>query len=143
MTIGASNALKLALIVPALVLAGCATASRPHHPASGSASSLAGQACSEIMGLRPGAEHVACSGRLSRYSETLRADAAFIQSEGDSLLPSALPAKYYLHMNAQEQRQRAELSCARIGLQPGWAGFGSCVHSLNYAISDAKNWPGP
>ena len=58
------------------------------------------------------------------------------------LPPAGVPVKHYSSLNAGEQRLRAELSCAQIGLHPAGASFASCVSKLRVAIADVRNWPG-
>jgi hypothetical protein len=54
-----------------------------------------------------------------------------------SIIPTG--AQSYTRMNAKEQHQAEQQSCAALGLQPEGAAFQSCVHSLDAALFDADN----
>ena len=50
----------------------------------------------------------------------------------------SLPRKFYFHMTQSEKDERAQLSCAQLGLHPAWGSFRQCVFNLQYAIVDVR-----
>lgn len=101
--------------------------------------------CSDTMGLGTSAEALACGGSLARYVRAL-GNARLPAESSVNGVPAqnfaARSAKSYLSVNAVEQRRRAEMSCARIGLTRSGGGFDDCVSELRYEIAYAGHWPG-
>jgi hypothetical protein len=86
------------------------------------------------------------AGRSAALDSLLASNASadsppFVGVSADSpLRPTDLPAKHYVTMSHSEQQQRAELSCAQVGLHPSWNSFESCVTNLRYALADIRYW---
>jgi hypothetical protein len=47
---------------------------------------------------------------------------------------TAQPWKSYFSMSDAQKVERAELSCAQLGLHPSWGAFGYCVTDLRHSI---------
>lgn len=58
-----------------------------------------------------------------------------IRDAGDEPAPS----RSYAYASQRDTFRREQLSCARLGLDPGAAAFQSCVASLDSALFDADN----
>lgn len=177
-----------ALGVAAFVMTGCATSYPNHYGLDANDALLVRQTCSDIMGLRAGAEFEACAGSLAasvlsmKDADLLTRADQFCVDQGmvrgtpelakctlmfkwqakqggmssldtatASITPpsaaltnasvpviEALPKKYFHHMSYSEQGQRAELSCAQLGLHPAWGSFSQCVSNLQFAIVDVR-----
>jgi hypothetical protein len=92
------------------------------------------EACSE-QGLSQGAaEHSKCVVKFRR-AEQRRASLA---SGEIALIPEAEPWQSYFSMSRSQQEERAELSCAQLGLHPATGGFWHCVTDLKYAIANIR-----
>lgn len=55
-----------------------------------------------------------------------------------SSITQSLPKKFYFNMTHTERDERAELSCAQLGLHPAWGSFSQCVSNLQYAIGNVR-----
>jgi len=53
-------------------------------------------------------------------------------------IPAAEPWTSYFSMNHSQQAERAELSCAQLGLHPATSGFWSCVSDLRHSIVNIR-----
>jgi hypothetical protein len=53
-------------------------------------------------------------------------------------VPEAQPWQSYFSMNQAQQDERAELSCAQLGLHPATGRFWSCVSDLKYAVANIR-----
>jgi hypothetical protein len=53
-------------------------------------------------------------------------------------VPEAQPWQSYFSMDRSQQEERAELSCAQLGLHPATGGFWHCVTDLKYAIANIR-----
>ena len=73
---------------------------------------------------------------MFRRSETQRA--AFANLDASAVVPQAQPWKSYFSMNQSQQEERAELSCAQVGLHPATGGFWSCVTDLRHSIANIR-----
>ncbi|HEY0683236.1 MAG TPA: hypothetical protein VGD45_12965 [Steroidobacter sp.] len=93
----------------------------------------ADQSC-EQQGLTRGtAEHAKCVVTSRRSPE--RIDATSLQL---AAVPHAQPWQSYFSMSQAQQDERAELSCAQLGLHPAVGGFWSCVSDLKYSIANVR-----
>jgi hypothetical protein len=54
------------------------------------------------------------------------------------LVPVAQPWQSYFSLSQAQQDERAELSCAQIGLHPAMGRFWHCVSNLKYAVANIR-----
>lgn len=54
------------------------------------------------------------------------------------LVPEAQPWQSYFSMSQAQQDERAELSCAQMGLHPAMGRFWHCVSNLKYAVANIR-----
>ena len=90
-------------------------------------------ACSEQGLARGTAEQAKCVvmfRRTAQSSVVTNADAASV--------PAAEPWRSYFSMSNTQQAERAELSCAQIGLHPSTSGFWGCVSDLRHSIVNIR-----
>lgn len=90
-------------------------------------------ACSEQGLARGTAEQAKCvvmHRRTAQRSVVTNADVATV--------PAADPWKSYFSMSHSQQAERAELSCAQIGLHPATSGFWGCVTDLRHSIVNIR-----
>lgn len=93
----------------------------------------ADQSC-EQQGLTRGtAEHAKCV--VTTRRATVRADGAGLRLAS---VPEAQSWQSYFSMSEAQQDERAELSCAQLGLHPAVGGFWSCVSDLKYSIASIR-----
>jgi hypothetical protein len=86
-------------------------------------------------GYRPGSPDMAvCVLQSSRAGSTTVPDLA-IRDAGDEPAPS----KSYAYASQRDEFRREQLSCARLGLDPGTGAFQSCVAGLDSSLFDADN----
>lgn len=94
----------------------------------------ADRSCAQ-QGLAPGAaEHAKCVVKLRRASEA----APLFESNELANVPEAQPWQSYFSMSRTQQEERAELSCAQLGLHPASGGFWHCVSDLKFAIANIR-----
>lgn len=179
-----------ALGVSAFSVSGCVNIYPTTYGLDANDALLVRQTCTDVMGLRAGAEFEACAGSLA--DSVLALQEAHVLAEADryctdqglmrgtpelakcavmfrweatqngasaspdrmtasttppstplasTMSPTfaeSLPKKYYFHMSQSEQVQRAELSCAHLGLHPAWGSFRQCVANLQFSIIDLR-----
>jgi hypothetical protein len=53
-------------------------------------------------------------------------------------VPEAQPWQSYFSMSQAQQEERAELSCAQLGLHPATGYFWHCVSDLKYAVANIR-----
>jgi hypothetical protein len=53
-------------------------------------------------------------------------------------VPDAQPWQSYFSMSQSQQEERAELSCAQLGLHPAMGYFWHCVSDLKYAVANIR-----
>ncbi len=177
-----------ALGTAAFVATACATSFPNDYGLDANNALIVRQACSDIMGLRAGAEFEACAGSLASTvlsmqqadlltradqfckdqgmvrgtpeltkcavmfkwqakqggAPSLEAASANLAASSDAGASAPVPViealskKYYHQMSHSEQDQRAELSCAQLGLHPAWGSFRQCVSNLQFSIVDVR-----
>lgn len=97
----------------------------------------ADESCAQ-QSLTPGsAEHAKCVVKLRRVSLT-SASTLLASTEPPIAVPEAQPWQSYFSMSQSQQDERAELSCAQLGLHPASSGFWYCVTDLKYAIANIR-----
>lgn len=98
----------------------------------------ADDSCSQ-QGLTRGAvEHSKCVVKFRRASMDSTAMSMLTSSEPATTVPEAQPWQSYFSMSRPQQEERAELSCAQMGLHPATGGFWHCVTDLKYAIANIR-----
>lgn len=90
-----------------------------------------------VMFRRAAAANAPSTSRNSMTAQVDRASVARTTNAGSSVTES-VPKKFYFHMTQSERDERAELSCAQLGLHPAWGSFRQCVFNLQYAIVDVR-----
>ena len=93
----------------------------------------ADESCGQQGLTRGTAEHAKCVVTTRRAA--IRKDAAGLQLAS---VPEAQPWQSYFSMSQAQQDERAELSCAQLGLHPAAGGFWSCVSDLKYSIANIR-----
>jgi hypothetical protein len=83
---------------------------------------------------RGSAEHAKCVVTFRRAS----ANSLLASTEAPFTVPEAQPWQSYFSMDRSQQEERAELSCAQLGLHPATGGFWHCVTDLKYAIANIR-----
>lgn len=66
------------------------------------------------------------------------ADRQLLASTQPVVVPDAQPWQSYFSLNQSQQDERAELSCAQLGLHPASGGFWHCVSDLKYAVANIR-----
>jgi hypothetical protein len=96
-----------------------------------------GDICQSVMRLWPmSADYHACVASLSRsLREAAHVGPMAIGFAGDEPAPS----KSYAYASRRDTFRREQLSCARLGLDPGSGAFPSCVASLDSSLFSADN----
>jgi len=93
----------------------------------------ADQSC-EQQGLAPGTvEQAKCVVMLRRSG-----DRPMFASTQSGTVPEAQPWLSYFSMSQSQQDERAELSCAQLGLHPAMGRFWYCVSDLKYAVANIR-----
>lgn len=93
----------------------------------------ADQTC-EQQGLARGTvEQAKCVVMFRRSSQEV-----LLASTQPVLVPEAQPWQSYFSMNQSQQEERAELSCAQLGLHPVMGRFWQCVSDLKYAVANIR-----
>jgi hypothetical protein len=54
-------------------------------------------------------------------------------------VPEAQPWQSYFSLSQSQQEERAELSCAQLGLHPAMGRFWHCVSDLKHAVANIRN----
>jgi hypothetical protein len=92
------------------------------------------EACSEQGLSRGAAEHSKCVVKFRRTEQ----QRALFASRDIAWVPEAQPWQSYFSMSRSQRDERAELSCAQLGLHPATGGFWHCVTDLKYAIGNIR-----
>ena len=93
-------------------------------------------ACSEQGLTRGTADQAKC---VVKYRRTAQASALMNAANADiPSVPTADPWQSYFSMSHSQQAERAELSCAQIGLHPSTSGFWGCVADLRHSIVNIR-----
>jgi hypothetical protein len=93
----------------------------------------ADQSC-EQQGLAPGTvEQAKCVVMRRRAIER-----PLMASTQAPPVPEAQPWQSYFSMSQSQQDERAELSCAQLGLHPAMGRFWHCVSDLKYAVANIR-----
>lgn len=95
---------------------------------------LADRSCAEQGSMRGTAEHAKCVVTFRRAT----ASSLLASREPPVAVPEAQPWQSYFSMSRPQQEERAELSCAQLGLHPASGGFWHCVTDLKYAIANIR-----
>lgn len=86
------------------------------------------------QGLQPGtAEQAKCVVMFRRSTQR-----TLLASTQPVPVPEAQPWQSYFSMNESQQEERAELSCAQLGLHPASGRFWHCVSDLKYAVANIR-----
>jgi hypothetical protein len=93
-----------------------------------------------------GDEHCAGQGLARGTAEHAKCVVMFRRTEQPGALldgapasvPEARPWQSYFSMSPAQQDERAELSCAQLGLHPATSGFWHCVSNLKYAVANIR-----
>lgn len=93
----------------------------------------ADQSCAEQGLVRGAAEHAKCVVMFRRTTKH-----AQLASTEAAAVPEAQPWQSYFSMSQSLQEERAELSCAQLGLHPAGGGFWHCVSDLRHAIANIR-----
>lgn len=94
----------------------------------------ADQSCSQQGLARGSAEHAKCVVMLRRTAQA----SEFASTEVVPAVPEAQPWQSYFSMSHTLQSERAELSCAQLGLHPATSGFWHCVNDLKHSIANIR-----
>lgn len=92
----------------------------------------ADRSCAEQGLVRGTAEQAKCVVMFRRSADRS------VASGDVAVVPEAQPWKSYFSMNHSEQAERAELSCAQLGLHPAGSGFWHCVTDLRSSIVNIR-----
>lgn len=92
----------------------------------------ADRSCAEQGLVRGTAEQAKCVVMFRRTADRSTASGAV------AVVPEAQPWKSYFSMNHSQQAERAELSCAQLGLHPAGSGFWHCVADLRSSIANIR-----
>jgi len=93
----------------------------------------ADEACSEQGLLRGTPEQAKCVVLFRRSAQSSLVTNADVPS-----VPAAEPWTSYFSMNHSQQAERAELSCAQVGVHPATSGFWNCVSHLRHSIVNIR-----
>jgi hypothetical protein len=93
----------------------------------------ADEACSQQGLARGTAEQAKCVVKFRRTVQN-----AALTSADVATVPAAQPWQSYFSMNQSQQAERAELSCAQVGLHPSTSGFWYCVSDLRHSIVNIR-----
>lgn len=94
----------------------------------------ADEACLEQGLSRGSAEQAKC---VVTYRRSVQ-NAALMNGYDVPNVPAADPWKSYFSMSHTQQAERAELSCAQVGLHPATSGFWGCVADLRHSIVNIR-----
>lgn len=93
----------------------------------------ADQACSEQGLMRGTSEQAKCVVMFRRAAQN-----AVVTDADVATVPAAEPWQSYFSMSQSQQAERAELSCAQVGLHPSTSGFWGCVSDLRHSIVNIR-----
>jgi hypothetical protein len=93
----------------------------------------ADQSCAQQGLVRGTAEQAKCVVKFRRAAQT-----AMVANADVATVPPAQPWQSYFSMSQSQQAERAELSCAQIGLHPAASGFWNCVSDLRHSIVNIR-----
>lgn len=93
----------------------------------------ADQSCSEQGLARGTPEQAKCVVMFRRTAQS-----SVVESADVATVPAAEPWKSYFSMSHSQQAERAELSCAQVGLHPATSGFWGCVSDLRHSIVNIR-----
>lgn len=95
----------------------------------------ADEACLAQGLARGSAEQAKCVVMFRRTAQ----HAALMNANADvTSVPAADPWQSYFSMTHSQQAERAELSCAQVGLHPATSGFWGCVTDLRHSIVNIR-----
>jgi hypothetical protein len=99
----------------------------------------ADQSCEQQGHARGTVEQAKCvvMFRRSPQSTLLASTQPAAVSEAGSI-PEAQPWQSYFSLSQSQQDERAELSCAQLGLHPAMGRFWHCVSNLKYAVANIR-----
>lgn len=90
------------------------------------------------LGLQPGDAALAeCE--LTKAAANVSPPSANIGQARDGAATSGRPAASYFYASSAEIRRREQLACARLGLDPIYPSFRTCVVRLDSALFDAEH----
>lgn len=95
--------------------------------------SQADQSCDQQGLVRGTVEQAKCVVMFRRSSERI-----LLASNDPVPVPEAQPWQSYFSMSQSQQEERAELSCAQLGLHPAMGYFWHCVSDLKYAVANIR-----
>lgn len=90
-------------------------------------------ACSDQGLLRGTAEQAKCVVKFRRAAQS-----PLVTTADAVAVPASEPWQSYFSMSQSQQAERAELSCAQIGLHPATSGFWGCVSDLRHSIVNIR-----
>jgi hypothetical protein len=93
----------------------------------------ADQSCAEQGLARGTVEQAKCVVTFRRTAQRSQ-----LASTAAAAVPEAQPWQSYFSMSQSQQDERAELSCAQLGLHPAVGGFWHCVSDLKHAIANIR-----
>lgn len=93
----------------------------------------ADRSCSEQGLLRGTPEQAKCVVTFRRTAQN-----SLVTNPDVPSVPAVEPWTSYFSMNYSQQAERAELSCAQVGLHPATNGFWSCVSDLRHSIVNIR-----
>lgn len=90
-------------------------------------------ACAEQGLIRGTAEQAKCVVMFRRAAQS-----PLVTTADVATVPAAERWQSYFSMSQSQQAERAELSCAQIGLHPATSGFWGCVSNLRHSIVNIR-----
>lgn len=93
----------------------------------------ADQSCEQQGMMRGTVEQAKCVVMQRRSTER-----PLLASTQPTPVPQAQPWQSYFSMSQAQQDERAELSCAQLGLHPAMGRFWHCVSELKYAVANIR-----
>jgi hypothetical protein len=93
----------------------------------------ADQSCEQQGFARGTVEQAKCVVMFRRSTEN-----AISAGTQPASVPEAQPWLSYFSMSQSQQEERAELSCAQLGLHPAMGRFWHCVSDLKYAVANIR-----
>lgn len=94
----------------------------------------ADQACAQQGLARGTAEQAKCVVTFRRAAQS----PVLVNAADVATVPAADPWQSYFSMTQSQQAERAELSCAQVGLHPATNGFWNCVSDLRHSIVNIR-----
>lgn len=120
-------------IGPEFEACGGSLADTMRHLQDANLTAHADQSCLQQGLTRGTAEHSKCVVMFRRTAG--RSDVPGLQFAS---VPEAQPWQSYFRMSQAQQNERAELSCAQLGLHPAVGGFWHCVTDLKFSIANIR-----